>query len=50
MKNDKERQVHLQNDGLTIFRFLNDLVEKNLEEVQTIIGDFILKNRDEKQR
>ena len=45
---DKERQALLENDGLTVIRFTNDMVEKDFEMVKSTIDGFILKNRDEK--
>jgi len=49
-ENDKVRQQHLENDGLIVMRFANDLVEKNFEEVIKEIDSFLLNNKDEKKR
>ena len=46
--NDADRQALLEKDGLIVLRFTNQQVEKNLEVVQETIGNFILKNKDDK--
>jgi imidazole glycerol-phosphate synthase subunit HisF len=46
--NDEQRQASLENDGLYILRFSNDLVEKKLEVVINEIENFIIKKKDEK--
>ncbi len=46
--NDAERQALLEKDGLIVLRFTNQQVENNLEVVQETIGNFILKNKDDK--
>lgn len=48
--NDAERQTLLEKDGLIVLRFTNQQVENNLEVVQETIGNFILKNKNDKQR
>jgi imidazole glycerol-phosphate synthase subunit HisF len=49
-ENDKIRQQHLENDGLIVMRFTNDLVENNFEKVIKEIESFLVKNKDEKKR
>ena len=46
--NDEKRQRLLQEDGLNVLRFTNDLVEKNFEDVKKIIEEFIQRNKDDK--
>ena len=46
--NDEQRQASLENDGLYILRFSNDLVEKEIEVVINEIENFITKKKDEK--
>ena len=46
--NDEVRQQHLENDGLIVIRFTNDLVEKRFEDVIKEIEVFIIKNKNEK--
>ena len=46
--NDEVRQQHLENDGLRVIRFTNDLVEKRFEDVIKEIEVFIIKNKNEK--
>jgi imidazole glycerol-phosphate synthase subunit HisF len=48
--NDAQRQTLLQKDGLIVLRFTNEQVQKNFGEVQKIIENFILKNKDENKR
>jgi cyclase len=45
---DAQRQALLEKDGLIVLRFTNQQVEKNLEEVQETIENFILKKKDDK--
>ena len=45
--NDAKRQTFLQNDGLTVLRFQNDLITKTPEKVILVIEDFLLKKKDE---
>lgn len=46
--NDEVRQQHLENDGLIVIRFTNDLVEKRFEDVIKEIEVFIIKSKNEK--
>ena len=46
--NDAERQIALQNDGLSVLRFQNDLVIKTPEKVIQEIENFLLKKKNEK--
>ena len=48
--NDEVRQQHLENDGLIVIRFTNDLVEKRFEDVIKEIEVFIIKSKNEKKR
>ncbi len=45
---DEKRQMELEEDGLTVIRFTNEQVDKNLESVIKQIELFILSNKDEK--
>jgi very-short-patch-repair endonuclease len=46
--NDIQRQNALQNDGLSVIRFQNDLVIKTLEKVILEIEKFLIKRKNEK--
>jgi|SRR6187399_537395 cyclase len=47
-ENDEQRQALLQNEGLIVLRFNNDVIESRLEDVIFEIENFILKKKDEK--
>ena len=46
--NDEQRQILLQNDGMTVMRFKNEDVQMRLDSVIFKIESFLLKNKDEK--
>ena len=45
--NDQIRQRQIENDGLIVMRFTNNLVENNFEEVIKEIEKLIIKSKDE---